>query len=173
MGIEATADLLPAIKQVGLFFMAAFAVSVPSIFGQIEWIREQEPGWMCLFLGLICGLLGYVIFYFGFGELTKSSMLSGAVLMGLITAHVAVFRITNEFVGVMYYFLFIFVFYWDFAEANLKEDPSKKTEPMTMPLDDVGYDSDPNNWNDGAVYKGVPDSILYKLQQERYMKQKK
>jgi hypothetical protein len=126
MVLESPMSGLPGWKQAVVFLMAIFTISLPSIFGQMGWFREAEPAFVSLLIGLISSLIAYPIFKLGFTDLTQSSILSATVLMGLVAAHVSVFHVTNHFVGVMTYVLFLFVFYWDFAEGSLTNASDEK-----------------------------------------------
>ncbi len=119
MVLESITSQLHPGKQAGVFFIAFLACSMSTILGQINFIHDSEPAWMCLLIGLITGLIAFLIFNYGYKEMTKSTVLSSSVLSGLIAAHVSVFHVTGKFIGVMQYLLFLFVFYWDFSEGSL------------------------------------------------------
>lgn len=110
---------LPVFKQVMLFSLAALSVTLPSFFGKFQFFRVNEPAVLSVFIGFITAVISYIILRLFFHELTPGTINSTAAILGLITAHVSVYEITDKIPPVPVYMLFVFLFYYHFDESGV------------------------------------------------------
>ena len=104
-------------KTILIFIMAFFSVSAPALFGKLDFFQVNEPSLMALLIGVIVGIFSYLVLRYVYPEFTSSATISTAAILGLISAHVAVYHVVDKIPSVPVYALFIFLFYFHFDEG--------------------------------------------------------
>lgn len=110
---------LPVFKQIILFSLAVFSVTVPTFFGKISFFKNNDPAMLSVFIGFITAVFSYFILKLFFTELTVGTINSTAAILGLVTAHVSVYEISDKIPPVPVYMLFVFLFYYHFDESGV------------------------------------------------------
>jgi len=115
-------------KTALLFLLAMLAVTIPSFFSRLAFIKSNEPAIMSVLIGFVVGLIMYFILRTVFTELTPRSINSTAAILGIISAHVGVYEMMDKLPSIPIYMLFLFIFYYHFDEGVELQGGVKKSQ---------------------------------------------
>jgi hypothetical protein len=115
---ESFGSSLEPIKTLILFSLVVIAITAPSLLARIDFLSKTiEPAFGSIIIAAIVSLLSYPIIRYGFPEFSNKSWSSTAIILGLISGHVAVYSINDKLPSIPVYGLFIFLFYYHFDEG--------------------------------------------------------
>jgi len=128
---ESFGSSLEPIKTLILFSLVVVSITAPTSFGKSNFFSKTiEPAFSSLLIGLIVAAVSYPIIRFGFPEFTSKTWNSTAIILGLISSHVAVYNVNDKIPSIPVYGLFIFLFYYHFDEGA--ETKSLNKGPLTF-----------------------------------------
>lgn len=125
---ESFGSSLEPIKTLILFSLVIVSITAPTWFGQTDLFSKKiEPGFSSVIIGATVAAFCYPILRFGFPEFTSKTWTSSAVILGLNSATVAVYKVSDQIPTIPVYGLFIFLFYYDFDKgaeiSSINEGP--------------------------------------------------
>lgn len=107
-------------KSILLLIFVLSAIGAPSLLSRIRILSSWDPAWFALLAGTIVTIISFVTFMLFFrDDLDHRSMMSTVVVLGLISAHVSVFEISDELPHMPVFFLFSFLFYYHFTSLEV------------------------------------------------------
>ena len=116
----AVADRLGYPKAIFLFALLALAITAPSFVARTGVFSKLDPAWFCLVVGAVVSLVSYALLVMIMKkDFDHSSLTSTVVVLGLVSAHVCVFDISDKLPHVPVYLLFGFVFYYHFTALEM------------------------------------------------------
>jgi len=128
---ESFGSSLEPIKTLILFSLVVVSITAPTLLGKADFFSKTiEPAFSSLLIGAIVAAFCYPIIRFGFPEFTSKTWNSTAVILGLISGHVAVYNVNDQIPSIPVYGLFIFLFYYHFDEGA--ETRSINKGPLTF-----------------------------------------
>jgi len=116
-GVE---DKLGYAKAIIILILVAMAISAPTFAAKMGAFDTLDPAWFSLVVGAIVSLVSYgILRLFIPNDLGDQGFMSTVVVLGLVTAHVCVFEISDKLPRVPVYLLFGFVFYYHFTALEI------------------------------------------------------
>ena len=107
---------LPLLKQLALAVLVVAAAAGPVLVARPFAGSDAEPAVMALFAGTIVGLGGYLIVRPLLPELDARAATSTATVLGLIAAHVYVFRVADALPSLPMLAFLVYLFFLHFDE---------------------------------------------------------
>jgi hypothetical protein len=106
-------------KQLALAALVLMAIFAPSLIGRPFASSEAEPALVALFCGIPVALVSYFVLRALLPELEGRTITSAATVLGLIAAHVYVFKAMDTTVSLQMFALFTFIFFLHVDEGLL------------------------------------------------------
>lgn len=117
MAVHSFVQNLSIAKQVALAALVLLAIVAPSVIGRPFANSDAEPALVALFCGIPVALLCYLLLRLLLPELDGRAITSAATVLGLIAAHVYVFRAMDTSISLQMFALFTFIFFLHFDEG--------------------------------------------------------
>lgn len=107
---------LPVTKQLALAALVVAATAGPVLVARPFASYDAEPAVMALFSGILVGLGGYLLVRILLPELDTRAATSTATVLGLIAAHVYVFRVAETLPSLPMLAFLVYLFFLHFDE---------------------------------------------------------
>ena len=104
-------------KQIALVMLVLIAIAAPSLIGRPFSSSDAEPALLALFCGIPVAILSYLLLRLLLPDLDLRSITSAATVLGLISAHVYVFKAMDTYISIPMAALFVFLFFLHFDEG--------------------------------------------------------
>lgn len=106
-------------KQIALVGLVSIAIIAPTVIGRILFFAtyDAEPALLAVFFGVPVALISYFLLRLLLPDLPDRSVTSAAVVLGLISAHVYVFKAMDTHLSIPMFALFVFLFFLHFDEG--------------------------------------------------------
>lgn len=104
-------------RQIGLALVVLAAMVMPLLIGRPFVGMDAEPALVSLFCGIPVALLSYLMLRVLLPEVETRTITSAATVLGLIAAHVYVFRAMETHISLQLYALFVFIFFLHLDEG--------------------------------------------------------
>jgi hypothetical protein len=104
-------------KQIALVVLVSIAIVAPTVIGRPFSNWDAEPAFLAVLFGIVVAPISYVLLRALLPDLGDRAVTSAAVVLGLISAHVYVFRAMDTTLSIPMFALFIFLFFLHFDEG--------------------------------------------------------
>ena len=104
-------------RQLSLAALVLLAMLAPTVIGRPLAGVDAEPALVALFCGIPVGLVSYLLLRLLLPEVEGRAVTSAATVLGLIAAHVYVFRAMDTTISLQLVALFVFLFFLHFDEG--------------------------------------------------------
>jgi len=104
-------------RQVALAGLVLLAIVATLLIGRPLAGIDAEPALVALFCGIPVGFVSYLLLRLLLPEVENRAITSAATVLGLISAHVYVFRAMDTTISLQLCALFVFLFFLHFDEG--------------------------------------------------------
>ena len=117
MAVGSFTSQLSLTRQIALAGLVLVAITLPTLIGRPFSGIDAEPALVALFCAIPVGLLSYLLLRLLLPEVDNRGITSAATVLGLIAAHVYVFRAMDTSISLQLFALFVFLFFLHFDEG--------------------------------------------------------